>query len=130
MEQINENKLNIVAQDNIWIDVCTKEKMYAKAYNDKYGFLSGPIEKFAEGQLHEIVDIDRPKREAICPNLLEHAGLRQTEGAIPIPKFPMTTSSEIGLRSDSKYALDKYKTKNLGKTSLLKQFNWPSDACS
>ncbi|THD22718.1 hypothetical protein D915_006711 [Fasciola hepatica] len=121
---------NQVAQDFIWRSHCEQETRVAKSYDLRYGFLRGPISKFAQDDLDEIIDKNRPDwRTMVQKPKNEHQNSFLNK-ILPSPQpVPQTTSGMIGWRcSNSDYWLERYGPYTKGKCDIYRQLKWPRNS--
>ncbi|VDL88453.1 unnamed protein product [Schistocephalus solidus] len=123
------NELTPYSRDFIWADACRKERMYVQNYEGKFGFLKGPVEKFAQDELENLVDKNRAKVEDIMPPEKKAAEPKDAIKVLPSPMpFPQTSTGQIGWRANNEYVLDRYGRYCKEKLSIQQQLKWPDEA--
>jgi len=118
-------RCNYVANDQIWKDHVTHEKVAAKDWPNNWDFLTTKPQ--------DLVKDDFPQRKKHVIEPPEHmrippvTPLEERVKVYPTDKpVPPTTSAMIGWRStEKKLTLEKYGGYAKGKGGLIKQLGWP-----
>uniref|UniRef100_A0A4W5PAR8 Uncharacterized protein n=1 Tax=Hucho hucho TaxID=62062 RepID=A0A4W5PAR8_9TELE len=121
-------ELNFVDQDEIWKVHVKIELESAKAWPNKWGFLTTSYKETQEQshKLKEVVRLELPQhlktRPPSSPEKYIQVG--------PSPPIPQTTQALIGWRSAvPELQLERYGKVQCGKKSFLKELGWAFDAC-
>ncbi|XP_063716719.1 ciliary microtubule inner protein 1-like [Symsagittifera roscoffensis] len=123
------NEVDYVGRDKIWSDYVKNEENSAKIWNGQWSFLKG-------NPLDLIKDKYPPKTPV---QKLDLPTTLRVRSVTPISRYikvehsgpaPRTTTGEVGWRSaDPKCQLEIYGHGRRPKQGILKQLNWPIEAC-
>ncbi|PAA71454.1 hypothetical protein BOX15_Mlig018155g1 [Macrostomum lignano] len=123
---------DFTAKDRIWKDHCDKEKNFARHWQGTWGFMAQSYDEVIKDELPKLRN---PELQKLKQNQLKQQQTEKSsdDGCIraqPSPKpVPRTTGREIGWRSgEPSLALDKYGREARPRGSLIRQFNWPTEA--
>jgi len=128
----NAAKCNIVADDLIWKDHCTKEIDTAKKWPENWGFLRDVHVELAStgkgniggGKLETTMRKEKLRLPRIDDEHAKTLGVGRPEKG-----FPRTTSNDIGWRSSQPQCkLERYGRYTKKMCSILTQLNWPPEA--
>ncbi|CAL8089469.1 unnamed protein product [Calicophoron daubneyi] len=119
---------NKVAKEIIWKSRIATEEKTSRLYDSRFGVLKGPITKFAEDEMEDLVDKNRPR---IADLLGERSDAPEPMSkyikVLPSPKpVPPTSAGIIGWRcTDPAYWLERYGRYTRNLPLIYKQLKWP-----
>ncbi|XP_055723863.1 uncharacterized protein C20orf85-like [Salvelinus fontinalis] len=120
-------EFNFVDQDEIWKVYVKIELESAKAWPNKWGFLTTSYKTQEQShKLKEVVRLELPQHLKTRPPSPPEKYIQVG----PSPPVPPTTQALIGWRSTvPELQLERYGKVQCGKKSFLKELGWAFDAC-
>ncbi|XP_020337671.1 uncharacterized protein C20orf85-like [Oncorhynchus mykiss] len=120
-------EFNFVDQDKIWKVHVKIELESAKAWPNKWGFLTTSYKTQEQShKLKEVVRLELPQHLKTRPPSPPEKYIQVG----PSPPVPQTTQALIGWRSAvPELQLERYGKVKCGKKSFLKELGWAFDAC-
>ncbi|XP_071242367.1 ciliary microtubule inner protein 1-like [Salvelinus alpinus] len=120
---------SFVDKDEIWKVHVKIELQSAKAWPNKWGFLTKSYKEMQEesNKLKDVVKLELPQHLKTRPPTPPEKYIQVG----PSPPVPQTTQAQIGWRSAvPELQLERYGNVQCGKKSFLKELGWAFDACS